>query len=204
MIYTLGQFAYADFKQAPQITTANIAGILIGGILKLPLAKILNLWGRAEALLVSLVAYVMGIIILAACDGPAAYATGYVFYWIGYDLIYLILQIFIADTTGLRNRAWAFGFASTPFILTAFTAPLGANSFLANSTWRWGYGSFAIVQPFVFGPLIIAFKFYERKAIKLGLYRKESSGRTVMESIIHYTHEFDGMICHTLQIRMTY
>lgn len=192
MIFVLGPFAYADFKQAPQITTANIAGILIGGILKLPLAKILNLWGRAEGLFVSLVAYVMGIIILAACKGPAGYATGYVFYWIGYDLIYLILQIFIADTTGLRNRAWAIAFASTPFILTAFTAPLGANSFLATSGWRWGYASFAIIQPFVFGPLIVVFKFYEKKAIKMGLYRREPSGRTTWQSIVHYTHEFDG------------
>ncbi|KAJ5247672.1 hypothetical protein N7468_002655 [Penicillium chermesinum] len=191
MIPTFGLFAYADFQNAPQITTANIAGILIGGILKLPLAKILNLFGRAEGLFMALVAYVMGIIILAACTGPASYATGYVFYWIGYDLIYLILQIFIADTTGLRNRAWAIAFASTPFILTAFTAPLAANSFLATSGWRWGYGSFAIIQPFVFGPLIFVFKFYERKAVKLGLYKKSSSGRTTMQSIAHYIHEFD-------------
>ena len=193
MLTNLAFYIEGTFSSAPQITTAYITSAIVGGVLKLPLAKTLNLWGRAEGFAFAVVMYLIGMIILAACNGPSSFAAGYTIYWIGYYLIYLILEIFIADTTGLRNRAWAFAFSTTPFICTAFTAPLASTSFY-NKTggWRWAFGSFAIIQPFVFLPLCIVFKFYERKAIKLGVYVKRSSGRTYMQSIVKYFHEFDG------------
>ncbi|POR36869.1 Siderophore iron transporter mirB [Tolypocladium paradoxum] len=183
--------AYADFKTAPAITTASILSNIIGGVLKLPIAKTLNIWGRAEGYLVFLGVYLLGIVVLASCNGPDGYAAGYVLYWIGYDAVYMILDIFMADTSGLRNRAFAFGFASTPFICTAFTGPLAASAFLANSSWRWAIGSFAIIQPFVFVPLAVVFKFYQRKAERLGIFQRQPSGRTTLQSIKHYLHEFD-------------
>lgn len=192
MLTTLSNYVYGSFKSAPQIPTAYIASSIIGGVLKLPLGKTLNLWGRAEGLAISLLIYTIGMIILAACNGPNVYVAGYVLYWIGYYCIYLILEIFIADTTGLRNRAWAFAFSTTPFICTGFTAPLAVNSFIKTSGWRWGFGVFAITQPFVFGSLAVVFKYYEKKAEKLGIYKKQPSGRTVGQSILHYFHEFDG------------
>lgn len=111
-----GQLGLGDQAQTPAITTANVLGAIIGGVLKLPIAKILNLWGRAEAWLLFLAVYIVGIIISATFDGTAGYSAGYVFYWIGYDALYLIADIFIADTSGLRNRAFAFAFLQTPFV----------------------------------------------------------------------------------------
>ncbi|KAF2137209.1 uncharacterized protein K452DRAFT_278847 [Aplosporella prunicola CBS 121167] len=184
-------FAYGKFASAPQINTAYILATIIGGVLKLPIAKMLNIWGRAEGLFVFLIVYLLGIIVIASCNGPNGYAAGYTLYWIGYDAIYLILDVFMADTSGLRNRAFAFGFASTPFICTAFTGSLAAESLLSHASWRWAYGCFAIIQPFVFMPLVIVFKFYQIKATKMGILKKEPSGRTIMQSIIHYVHEFD-------------
>ncbi|KAJ5721665.1 Siderochrome iron transporter 2 [Penicillium malachiteum] len=191
LLSNLTQYVYAEFSAAPQVTTAYITSAIIGGVLKLPLGKTLNLWGRAEGLAFSVIIYLLGMIILAACNGPNAFAAGYTLYWVGYYFIYLILEIFIADTTGLRNRAWAFAFSTTPFICTAFTAPLAATSFIQTSGWRWGFGVFAIVQPFVFFPLCGIFKFYERKAKKMGIIHREPSGRTTMQSIVYYFHEFD-------------
>lgn len=190
--------AYADFYKSPQLTTAAVVSEIIGGVIKLPIAKLLNVWGRAEAFMFFVCVYELGMIILAACDGPNSYAAGYVLYWIGYDALYLIMDVFVADTSGLRNRAFAFAFVGTPFICTAFTAPLAAQSYLNHSTWRWGYGSFCIIMFFVFTPLAVVFKFYTLKAQKMGLFKREPSGRTTMQSIIHYFHEFDVMGCAIL------
>ncbi|CDK28326.1 unnamed protein product [Kuraishia capsulata CBS 1993] len=184
-------FAYADFSAAPEVSTAGILASIIGGVLKLPIAKTLNIVGRAEGFLLFVGVYILGIIILAACNGPNSYAAGYVLYWIGYDAIYMILDIFIADTSGLKNRAFAFGFASTPFICTAFTGPLAAQSFLKMTTWRWAYGAFAIIMPFVFVPLALVFKFYQLKAEKMGLFVRDKSGRSFAQSLMFYIHEFD-------------
>ncbi|KAJ5166736.1 Siderochrome iron transporter 2 [Penicillium canariense] len=188
---TLMNWVYSDFQSAPQISTSYILASIIGGVLKLPLAKTLQLWGRAEALLFSTAIYILGMIILASCNGPNGFAAGYVLYWIGYYCMYLILDIFVADTTGLRSRAFAFAFASTPFICTAFTGSLAAQSIYNLCGWRWGYGMFCIIQPVVFCPLALIFKFYERKAISKGVWKPRNSGRTKMQSIIHYFHEFD-------------
>ncbi|KAJ5287905.1 siderochrome-iron transporter [Penicillium angulare] len=191
MLSNLALIIEGTFSTAPQVTTAYITSTIVGGVLKLPLGKTLNLWGRGEALLFSLSVYVVGMIILAACKGPSAFAAGYTLYWIGYYFIYLILEVFIADISGLRNRAFAFAFSTTPFICTAFTGPLAATAFKNGPGWRWAFGSFAIIQPFVFTPLVIIFKYYEKKAQRLGVYRKQPSGRTTMQSIIYYLHEFD-------------
>jgi hypothetical protein len=73
-------------------------------VLKLPIAKILNVWGRAEGFFIFVCVYIVGMIILASSDGPKSYAAGYVIYWIGYYGIYLIMDIFVADTSG---RKWS-------------------------------------------------------------------------------------------------
>lgn len=195
MANTFSLSAYADFTTAPQLTTAYVLATIIGGVLKLPIAKLLNIWGRAEGFLCFVAVYLIGMIILAASKGPKSYAAGYVLYWVGYDALYLIMDVFVADTSGLRNRAFAFAFVGTPFICTAFTAPLAAQAFLETSTWRWGYGAFVIIMFFVFTPLAVIFKFYTIKAQRMGIFKYEWSGRTTRQSIIHHFHEFDIVGC---------
>lgn len=185
--------AYASFKDAPSVGTANILSNVISGVLKLPIGRLLSIWGRTEGFLFFIVVYVVGLIILAACNSPASYSVGYVLYWVGYDALYLILDVFIADTSGMRNRAFAFGFASTPFICTAFTGPLAAQSFVETASWRWAYGTFAVVAPAVMLPLAAHFRFYQKKAQRMTLYCPQPSGRTPVQSLIHYAREFDSM-----------
>ncbi|KAJ5752559.1 Siderochrome iron transporter 2 [Penicillium odoratum] len=184
-------FVFSDFDLAPQVSTAYILSAIIGGVLKLPLGKTLQLWGRAEALIFSTTIYILGMIVLATCNGADSFAAGYVLYWVGYNCLYLILDIYVADTSGMRSRAFAFAFATTPFICTAFTGPLAATSIRANLGWRWGFGIFCIIQPVVFCPLAFVFKYYESKASRMGVWRRRPSGRTKIQSIIHYIHEFD-------------
>ncbi|ERS98236.1 siderochrome-iron transporter [Sporothrix schenckii 1099-18] len=189
-------YAYNDFQLAPQLGTASILASVIGGVVKLPIAKVLNVWGRAEGFLFFVFIYLLGMIVLASCKGPNGYAAGYVLYWIGYDALYFIMDVFVADTSGLRNRAFAFAFVSTPFICTAFTGPLAAQAFIDHATWRWAIGAFVIIMFFVFTPLVVVFKFFQRKAETMGLFVRAKSGRTWWQSTLHYIHEFDiiGML----------
>lgn len=187
----LMNYVYSDFAESALISTAGILSSTIGGPMKLIAGKFVNTVGRAEGLAVFLVIYVVGIIVLAASSGPGSYAAGYTLFFIGYDAIYLILDIFVADTSGLRNRAFTFAFASTPFICTAFTGSLAAQSFVETSGWRWGYGTFAIIMPFLFLPLMLVFKLYERKAEKMGLVTRERHGRNIFQSVVYHVHEFD-------------
>jgi MFS family permease len=187
MIY----YAYADFQSAPQISQAYILSTIISGIISLPIAKILNIWGRAEGFLLFLCLFLIGFIVVASCDGPDSFAAGYTLYTIGNNSVSFILSVFVADATGLRNRAFAFSFIGTPTICTAFAGPLVAQAFYTHSSWRWAYGCFAIIVFVTFVPLAFVFKLYQRRAVKTGVFVRTQSDRTVLQSCVHYFHEFD-------------
>lgn len=104
-----------------------------------------------------------------------------------------VLHVFLSDTTGLVNRAFVWGVASTPYIATTFAGPAAAQSFYDEDAVRWGFGTFVILTPVVAAPILILFWYNRRKARKMGLIKKRpSSGRTWYQSIMHYVIEFDG------------
>lgn len=97
-----------------------------------------------------------------------------------------------ADVTNLRNRGLAFAFTSSPYMITAFAGPKVAEVFLTKVNWRWAFGCFAIILPFVTMPLFALLKINERKAIKQGVLFKEKSGRSLVQNIWHHLVQFDG------------
>lgn len=102
------------------------------------------------------------------------------------------IDVITADASKLKNRALAYAFTSSPYIITAFAGPKAAESFYNNINWRWGFGCFAIILPCVAAPLFFVLKVNLRKAERQGLFVKERSGRSLMQNIWHYTVEFDG------------
>ena len=131
---------------------------------------------------------------MAACKNVETYAAGQVFYWVGFNGVYYVLDIFIADTSSLRNRALMFAFSTTPYIATAFAGPAGAESFLKTGGWQWAFGAFAIITPVVFTPVALIFFKYRKQARQQKLTEKATSGRTWTESVKYYVIEFDSTL----------
>ncbi|KAI9742682.1 MAG: hypothetical protein M1818_003823 [Claussenomyces sp. TS43310] len=102
-----------------------------------------------------------------------------------------VLDVFLADTSSLKNRALVFAFSTTPYIATTFIGPRAAESFLETSGWRWGYGTFAIITPFIVLPILYLLWTNQLEAKKAGLLVREPSGRTLSQSIVYYFWEFD-------------
>lgn len=101
------------------------------------------------------------------------------------------LSIFIADTSSLKNRGFMFAFISSPYIATTWIGGPLATAFLNGPGFRWGFGTFAIIEPLVTLPLFALFIYNYRKAHKAGLIQPRNSGRTTVQSIKHYAIEFD-------------
>lgn len=106
------------------------------------------------------------------------------------------IDVVTADASSLRNRAFAYAFTSSPYIITAFAGPKVAERFYYEVSWRWGFGAWAIAMPIVALPLYGILKYNLLKAHKEGYRVKRPSGRTVWESIQHWTVEFD---CESLR-----
>jgi MFS family permease len=129
---------------------------------------------------------------MASCMNVETYAAAQVFFWTGMNGIGYVMNIFMADTTTLKNRMIIFGFSSTPYISNTFAGPSAAQAFLEGSTWRWGYGAFTIIIPVMCSPLIAIFTIQLRRAKKAGFYSdKRRSDRSFMQSLWFWVIELD-------------
>lgn len=117
-----------------------------------------------------------------------------VFYSIGFGGMIYSIDVITADASQLKNRGLAYAFTSSPYMITAFAGPKASDEFNAHISWRWGFGCFAIILPFVAAPLYFNLKLHLRKAAQHGIVRRERSGRTLLQNIWYYVQEFDGMI----------
>ncbi|KAI0205598.1 siderophore iron transporter mirB [Astrocystis sublimbata] len=194
MGFLLNPYVTSAFQEHSLTATTGVAANIIGGVSTLAIAKILDVWGRPQGYLLTMCLMIIGLILMAACNNVQTYAAAQIFYWVGYTGISYTTTVFIADTSALKNRGLVLAYTSSPYILTVWaTGPL-AQSVLNGVGWRWGFGIFAIVTPFVCLPLYFLFMYNQRKAEKMGLLVREKSGRNILQSINYYFWEFD-IIC---------
>jgi hypothetical protein len=130
---------------------------------------------------------------MASCKNVQTYAAAQVFYWTGMNGMGYVLDIFIADTSLLKNRMIWLAIIGSPYICNTFAGPALAEKFVRSTLgWRWGYGVFAIVTPLMCIPFWAIFYFMTRRARKRGVIAKPKSNRTFMQSVVHWCKEFDG------------
>ncbi|KAH0548562.1 hypothetical protein GP486_007894 [Trichoglossum hirsutum] len=133
------------------------------------MAKIADVFGRLEAFSLCILLYVIGYIQMAASNSVGTYASAQIFYAAGFTGLQVLQQVFVADTTDLLNRALLTSLPDTPFLVTVWVGPLLSGSLLKHTTWRWGYGIWAIVLPVAFSPLALSLFLNQRKATRMKL-----------------------------------
>ncbi|KAH6620173.1 siderophore iron transporter [Boeremia exigua] len=188
---TLMAYVTSGFRQHSLTAYTGVMSSVIGGVLKLPLAKVVDVFGRPQGFALSTGLLVVGLVLMAACNSVQTYAAAQIFYWTGYNGMSYVLSVFVADTSHLRNRAFMFAYASSPYIITVWiTGPLAA-AYLAGPGWRWFYGSFAVITTIVVLPLLALFWANYRKAVRTGIIVRATSNRRFIESVKYYAVEFD-------------
>ncbi|RMZ87935.1 hypothetical protein DV736_g4837, partial [Chaetothyriales sp. CBS 134916] len=193
ILYNLIPFVTSDFEAHSLLTVIYIVANAISAATYIPLAKILDLWGRAEGFLFMLILSELGLILMAACNGLPTFCAAYTFYSVGFGGMTYCIDVITADASKLKNRALAYAFTSSPYIITAFAGPKASDDFYYHVSWHWGFGTFAIILPFVAMPLFVIFKINLHKAGRRGILPDRTSERTVVQSICHYTKEFDAI-----------
>lgn len=173
--------------------TVGIISGIIGGVTNLTIAKIIDVFGRHNGLLVCLLLGTAGLVMMAACNNVETYAAAMVFNTVGNNGIFYILSVFIADTTQLKNRGFMQALMNSNSLITGWVAGPLATGFLNGPGWRHAFGMFAGLVPLVVLPLYGLMLWYLRKAKNLGVMQPRNSGRTVVQSILHYTREFDAV-----------
>ncbi|KAJ4314974.1 hypothetical protein N0V94_006204 [Neodidymelliopsis sp. IMI 364377] len=189
----LTPYITSEFEEHSLLTVINIVANSMAAAVYIPTAKLLDLWGRAEGFCVMVGFATLGLILMAVCKSLYTFCAAQVFYTIGFGGMIYCVDVITADASSLKHRGLAFAFTSSPYIITAFAGPKSAEGFYNNvKNWRWGFGAFAIIVPFVAAPLFIILKLNLRKAKREGVLAREKSGRNLLQSIVYYIREFDA------------
>ena len=131
-------------------------------------ARIADVFGRVELILVSIVFYILGTIIEACSNSVQTFAGGAVLYQIGYTCVLLLVEVVIGDITSLRSRLFFSYIPTLPFIINTWISGSVTSAVLGTTTWKWGIGMWALIYPVCALPLLITFYLVSRRARKAG------------------------------------
>lgn len=162
-------FATSAFKAHSLVSTVLVVQGIVLSVAKPPMSKIADVFGRFEAFGVSVLFYVIGFIQQAASTSVNTYAAAQIFYSAGQTGLQILIQIFIADTSDLVNRALCSTIPDIPFLINVWIGPALAEKILTNLNWRWGYGIWSIVLPVAFTPLALALVINQKRAAMRGI-----------------------------------
>lgn len=84
IIRALNPYVVSDFQLHSLTAATSIMASIIGGLTQIPIAKILDTWGRPQGLALTLFIWIVGFIMMAGCNNVSTYAAAQVFSAIGY------------------------------------------------------------------------------------------------------------------------
>lgn len=191
-MYAYQQQAATVFQKYPlYLSVISVTQQVIIAVGKFPIAKLADVFGRAEGYMVSLFFYLIGFIILASCQNFAALVAGTVFYAFGNTGTQIMQQIVVADYFSSKLRGLVIGLLSLPYIINFACAPL-ITAQLVPSHWRWGPGSFAIIISVATAPIIISLALSQARARKTSLApRHPYLSMTVMQGLRAFVADVD-------------
>ncbi|KAF2867730.1 siderochrome-iron transporter-like protein Sit1 [Massariosphaeria phaeospora] len=166
--YAYQPTATSDFGGHSLLATINTVRAVVAAAAQPTAAKIADVFGRVELLLVSVFFYVLGTIIEASCTNVQSFAAGAFLYQVGYTCVILLVEVIIADTTSLRSRVFFSYIPAAPFIINTWVSGDISGAVLLHSNWRWGIGMWCIIYTACSLPLIISLWWVGRKAKKAG------------------------------------
>ncbi|KAI1170103.1 siderochrome-iron transporter MirB [Nemania sp. FL0916] len=188
---SLNNYVTSSFGQHGLLPIANFVARIIGGVISLTIAKIIDIWGRCEGFILMVVIAVIGQILEAVSYNVETFAAGTTLYWVGHIGMNYVITIMLADMTSLKNRLIIFGLQNTPTIAAVFAGPRIGQLFYEQASFRWAFGAFAIILVAFAAPVCVIFIVSQRKAARQGLIQPRNSGRTAWQSVKHYFVEFD-------------
>ncbi|OAL44457.1 siderochrome-iron transporter-like protein Sit1 [Pyrenochaeta sp. DS3sAY3a] len=167
---TYQPYATAGYDTHSTIATIGVLRTVIAAAAQPTAAKIADVFGRVEVVVISIVFYVLGTIIEAASTNVEGFAAGAVLYQVGYTVIIVLIEIIIADITSLRSRLLFSYVPAIPFLINTWVGGDVGQAVLERTdyNWRWGVGMWAIIYTVCAIPLLISLMWSSRKAKKAG------------------------------------
>ncbi|KKZ62009.1 hypothetical protein EMCG_03470 [[Emmonsia] crescens] len=191
-VLSLSAYATSSFSKHSLISTVMVVQNVVNAVVKPPMAKVADVFGRFEAFCIAISIYVLGYAQMAASTDVQTYASAQIFYSAGSTGLQILQQIFIADSSSLLNRALFSSLPDLPFLATVWIGPMIAAIILRETSWRWGYGMWTIILPAAFLPLALSLFLNQKKARRLQLIKpKPCKGRSCTSIVKKTWYDLD-------------
>ncbi|KAJ5103017.1 Major facilitator superfamily domain general substrate transporter [Penicillium argentinense] len=156
--------ATASYDRHSLLATIMVLRSVIAAAAQPTAAKIADVFGRVELIIVSIAFYTIGTIIETFATSVEGFSAGA----IGYTCIMLLLEVLVADVTSTRSRLLFSFVPALPFIINTWISGNLTDAVLTVTSWKWGIGMFAIIYPVCSLPLIAVLFIVHRRAKKSG------------------------------------
>ncbi|KAG9233933.1 major facilitator superfamily domain-containing protein [Amylocarpus encephaloides] len=191
--YALTPYVVSEFESHSLLSIITIVTSLLSGVLQIPAAKTLDIWGRAEGFAVMVVISMLGNILMAVCENIQTYFIAQCFSYVGANGMMYALTVVVADSSAMENKGIAFALVNFPYLATSFAGPALAQEIFDTIGFRWFFGLFAMIMPVLSLPVSGLLFCCQRKAKKQGLTCRPESERSIFQSLTHYFVEFDAV-----------
>ena len=125
----LTPFVVSVYDGHSLLTAIYIVSNIMSGVFYLPVAKMLDVFGRAHGFAVMVGVATVGLILMATTSNIPTYGAAQVFYSVGFSGMIYSVDIITADSSTLKSRGLAYAFTSSPYMITAFAGPKVADLF---------------------------------------------------------------------------
>ncbi|KAJ0104230.1 major facilitator superfamily transporter [Diaporthe amygdali] len=155
MVINLEPYVMLDFSSHRAFSVLPMVVRITSSVLRLPIAKFIDEFGRAHGFLMVTALAVLGLFIQAVARNLATIVLAQLSQGIGFNSVDYVLTIILADMTSLRNRALIYGIYVTPIVVTMFLAPQIAESMQAHFGWRSASGVSASIMTLISLPISV-------------------------------------------------
>lgn len=198
-------YATSSFGNHSLLATVIVIREVVASAIQPSVARLTDVFGRIEIFTLAVVFSLVGTIIQTYSANIQTFAGGAVLHSLGYRISILTIEIMIADFTSMKTRLFFAFVPNWPALVNIWISGDITSAILSVTSWKWGIGMFAIINPICALPLII-FMFVLGRQTKRSRLEQEtlgSSSWTASLKAIFWELDVIGVLLLTAALAMT-
>ncbi|KAH7207069.1 major facilitator superfamily domain-containing protein [Fusarium oxysporum] len=198
-------YATSSFGNHSLLATVNVIREVVAAAIQPSVARLTDVFGRIEIFTLAVVFSLVGTIIQTYSANIQTFAGGAVLHSLGYRISLLTIEIMIADFTSMKTRLFFAFVPNWPAIVNTWISGDVTSAILSATSWEWGVGMFAIINPICALPLIIFMFILGRQTKRSSLEQEKSGSSSWSASVKAFFWELDviGVLLLTAALAMT-
>ncbi|KAF4344075.1 SIT1-transporter of the bacterial siderophore ferrioxamine B [Fusarium beomiforme] len=198
-------YATSSFGNHSLLATVNVIREVVAAAIQPSVARLTDVFGRIEIFTLAVVFSLTGTIIQTYSGNIQTFAGGAVLHSLGYRTSILTIELMIADFTSMKTRLFFAFVPNWPAIVNTWVSGDVTSAILSATSWKWGVGMFAIINPICALPLIILMFILGRQTKSAIQEEEKPNSASWVASLKTFFWELDviGILFLTAALAMT-